>query len=411
MIGTKYKQTEVGIIPADWDVTSIENTCNCYAGATPSTSNPNYWAGGNIPWMSSGEVNYRRIYATECHITKLGFDNSSTKWVPKHSVVMALAGQGKTRGMVAINEIELCTNQSLCAIVPQSHLNYLSLYYNLYSRYNELREISGDARSGLNLFLIKNIHIPLPSSEEQKCIAQSLSDMDALLVSLDKLIAKKKAIKQGSMQQLLIGKQRLKGYDKPWVSFRIEELFDLGNGYTPSKEVASYWNNGTIPWFRMEDIRTNGRILKDSIQHITKKAVKGGGLFPAGSFILSTTATIGEHALLIADSLANQQFTFLNRKVNRVSDIDQMFFFHYLFIIGDWCRANINDGGLLAVNMTDLKNYECKIPPTLDEQCAIASILTDMDAEITELESKKAKYTAIKQGMMQQLLTGKIRLI
>src|SRR5574344_2685547 len=117
MIGTKYKQTEVGIIPADWDVTSIENTCNCYAGATPSTSNPNYWAGGNIPWMSSGEVNYRRIYATECHITKLGFDNSSTKWVPKHSVVMALAGQGKTRGMVAINEIELCTNQSLCAIV------------------------------------------------------------------------------------------------------------------------------------------------------------------------------------------------------------------------------------------------------------------------------------------------------
>ncbi len=90
---------------------------------------------------------------------------------------------------------------------------------------------------------------------------------------------------------------------------RLKELFELRNGYTPSKAVAEFWDGGTIPWFRMEDIRTNGRILSDSIQHITPEAVKTAGLFDANSFIMATTATIGEHAWLIADSLANQQFT------------------------------------------------------------------------------------------------------
>lgn len=88
-----------------------------------------------------------------------------------------------------------------------------------------------------------------------------------------------------------------------------------------------------------------------------------------------------------------------------------MFFFHYLFIIGDWCRSNINDGGLLAVSMNDLKNYECIIPSTIAEQRAIATILTNMDNEITSLQAKKAKYEQVKQGMMQQLLTGRIRLV
>lgn len=93
------------------------------------------------------------------------------------------------------------------------------------------------------------------------------------------------------------------------------EIFEMRNGYTPSKSNNSFWDNGTIPWFRMEDIRENGRILSDAIQHITPEAVKGKGLFEANTFILATTATIGEHALIIADSLANQRFT--NLKVRK----------------------------------------------------------------------------------------------
>jgi type I restriction enzyme, S subunit len=405
MIETKFKQTDIGKIPNDWSVQSlgeIGEVKMCRRIFKEQTLSV-----GDIPFYKIGTFGKE----PDAFISRQLFENYRNLYPYPVIGTPLLSAAGTIGRVVRYNgEDSYFQDSNIIWLEHDSSIvsnEYLCYCYKTISWLTE----TGAAISRLYNSNLLATKIAVPSRNEQIRIANALSDVDALLVSLDKLIAKKKAIKQGSMQQLLIGKQRLKGYDKPWVSFRIEELFDLGNGYTPSKEVASYWNNGTIPWFRMEDIRTNGRILKDSIQHITKKAVKGGGLFPAGSFILSTTATIGEHALLIADSLANQRFTFLNRKVNRVSDIDQMFFFHYLFIIGDWCRANINDGGLLAVNMTDLKNYECKIPPTLDEQCAIASILTDMDAEITELESKKAKYTAIKQGMMQQLLTGKIRLI
>ena len=193
-----------------------------------------------------------------------------------------------------------------------------------------------------------------------------------------------------------------------WEVKNIDELFDLGNGYTPSKANPNYWTNGTIPWFRMEDIRANGRILKDSIQHITPEAVKGG-LFPANSIIMSTTATIGEHALLIVDSLANQRFTFLNRKVNRVDDIDIMYFFHYCYVLGEWCRANINAGGLMAVNIQDLKLHGIPLPP-LPEQRRIASALSNIDDLISNLDTLIEKKRNIKQGTMQQLLTGKTRL-
>ena len=194
-----------------------------------------------------------------------------------------------------------------------------------------------------------------------------------------------------------------------WEVKRLDSICEFRNGYTPSKAVNRFWENGTIPWFRMEDIRTNGRILSDAIQHINEEAVKGN-LCPAGSIIMSTTATIGEHALLIVDSLANQQFTNLIIRKSLTHAVDTMWFYHYCFVLGEWCRNNINEGGLAAVNMEDFSNVIIPLP-SFDEQKAIASVLSSMDDEISALEAKKAKYEQIKQGMMQQLLTGKIRLV
>ena len=183
-------------------------------------------------------------------------------------------------------------------------------------------------------------------------------------------------------------------------------MFTFGNGYTPSKAEPAYWENGTIPWFRMEDIRANGHILKDSIQHISQKAVNGRGLFPAGSYILSTTATLGEYALLIADSLANQRFTFLVKKVNRADDIDEIFFLYQLAAIGDWCRKSANAGGLLAVNMIDLKNYEFSLPPAKDQR-HIARSLSSIETHISALQALIAKYEAIKKATVNLLLKPK----
>ncbi|MFP6217764.1 restriction endonuclease subunit S [Helicobacter pylori] len=180
------------------------------------------------------------------------------------------------------------------------------------------------------------------------------------------------------------------------VEFKtLEEVFEIRNGYTPSKNNPEFWENGTIPWFRMEDIRENGRILKDSIQHITPKALKGKKLFPKNSIIISTTATIGEHALLIVDSLANQRFTFLSKKANCDLALDMKFFFYQCFLLGEWCKNNINVSGFASVDMTAFKKYKFPIPP-LEIQQEIVKILdafTELNTELnTELKARKKQY-------------------
>ncbi len=180
------------------------------------------------------------------------------------------------------------------------------------------------------------------------------------------------------------------------VEFKtLEEVFEIKNGYTPSKNNPEFWKNGTIPWFRMEDLRENGRILKDSIQHITPKALKGKKLFPKNSIIISTTATIGEHALLIVDSLANQRFTFLSKKANCDLALDMKFFFYQCFLLGEWCKNNINVSGFASVDMTAFKKYEFPIPP-LEIQQEIVKILdafTELNTELnTELKARKKQY-------------------
>ncbi|WQX04215.1 restriction endonuclease subunit S [Helicobacter pylori] len=176
------------------------------------------------------------------------------------------------------------------------------------------------------------------------------------------------------------------------VEFKtLEEVFEIRNGYTPSKNNPEFWKNGTIPWFRMEDIRENGRILKDSIQHITPKALKGKKLFPKNSIIISTTATIGEHALLIVDSLANQQFTFLSKKANCNLALDMKFFFYQCFLLGEWCKKNTNVSGFASVDMTAFKKYKFPIPP-LEIQQEIVKILDAFTELNTELNARKKQY-------------------
>ena len=179
-------------------------------------------------------------------------------------------------------------------------------------------------------------------------------------------------------------------------TIRLNELCDIKNGYTPSKSVYEYWNGDTIvPWFRMEDIRANGHILNDSIQHVTKDAVKNGKLFPKNSIILATTATIGEHALITADSLANQQFTYLTIREPLRQLMDVKFFYYYMYVVDEWCKKNVNVSGFASVNMDGLKKLEIPLPP-LKIQQEIVKILdkfTELQAELqAELELRSKQY-------------------
>lgn len=180
------------------------------------------------------------------------------------------------------------------------------------------------------------------------------------------------------------------------VEFRtMEEVFEIRNGYTPSKNNPDFWEGGTIPWFRMEDIRQNGRILSDAIQHITPAAIKGKGLFPANSIIIATTATIGEHALVIADSLANQQFTNLTVRKSLSACLLPKFVFYYMFVIDEWCKKNVNAGNFASVDMKRFKKLEFPLPP-IEVQTEIVHILdklTSLEAELeADLDCRKRQY-------------------
>lgn len=166
---------------------ALGDVCILVTGATPSRTNHSYWDGGTIPWMNSGEVNLRRVFKTEEKITEDGYNHASTTIVPKHSIVMALAGQGKTRGKVAITEIELCTNQSLCSIICGEKINYKYLFHYLDSKYENLRSISnGDGtRGGLSLRILSPYKIPVPTLDMQEKIVYALDNFDTVCNDLN----------------------------------------------------------------------------------------------------------------------------------------------------------------------------------------------------------------------------------
>jgi type I restriction enzyme S subunit len=208
---SEFKESEIGRIPEGWEVVKVGSICNLTAGGTPLTSEESYWNPKEIPWLSSGEVNKKKVFYTDNMISQIGLDNSSAKLLPKHSILIALAGQGKTRGTVAISEMELCTNQSVAAILPSKKVVPYFLYHNLDSRYEELRNMStgSGGRGGLNLAILKSVVIALPPIEEQNQIAEILSTTDEKLESLRTKKEAFETLKKGLMQKLLSGELRV----------------------------------------------------------------------------------------------------------------------------------------------------------------------------------------------------------
>lgn len=201
-------------------------------------------------------------------------------------------------------------------------------------------------------------------------------------------------------------KIRFKGFEGEWNSPSIEKVFEVRNGYTPSKSVESYWIGGTIPWFRMEDIRASGGFLEDSIQHITPKAVKNNGLFEKNSIIMATTATIGVHAQLIADSLANQRFTNFSIRKSLREGIIAKYVYYAFFGIDEWAVKNTNSGGLLSVNMPFLLKHPFFVP-SLPEQRALASYFTSLDAQIAASTSRLSSLKQIKAASLLNMFPQK----
>lgn len=389
-IKPNYKKTDIGIIPDDWEVKKIRKFTNATSGGTPSTFISEYW-NGDIRWMNSGEVHLKKVYEVEGRITESGLKNSSTKLIPKKCVLIGLAGQGKTRGTVAINHVELCVNQSIGAILPNKSFIPEYLYYNLDSRYNELRILSSGegGRGGLNLTIIRNIQIPLPPTvEEQSAIAQVLSDIDELIIQLDKLIEKKNNIKQGTIQELLIEKRRLPGFNEEWEVKKFTEIFKNIPTKNFQIKTSKYQDFGSYPVIDQGKQKIVGYSdLTEKVFSCPEKGVIIFGDHTREIKFVDFNFVIGADGTQILITLSNNSPKFFYYQLKTKNIPETGYNRHYKFL-----------------------KEMLLMRPKPEEQTAIDKVLSDMDAEINELEKKRDKYLMIKKGIMQKLLTGEIRL-
>jgi type I restriction enzyme S subunit len=183
----------------------------------------------------------------------------------------------------------------------------------------------------------------------------------------------------------------------------LKEVFDTRNGYTPSTSNETFWEGGNIPWFKMEDLRNNGGILNDSYLHITEKAIKGKGLFKANSILLATSATIGEHALIEVEHLSNQRFTNFYPKKEYEQIINMRYAYYYMFIIDEWCKQHVNQGGFASVDMSGLYKHPFPIP-SISEQERIVDILDTFTSAIDNLKQQIAQRRKQYEYYRDQLL-------
>lgn len=296
---------------------------------------------------------------------------------------IVVAGSGAYAGYVSYWTIPVFLSDSF-SVQPDNRLVVKFVYYFLKNIQQKIFATKkGSGVPHVHGSSIAKFEIPLPPIEVQTEIVRILDKFTSLEAELEaELDCRKRQYEY--YRDKLLSFENVGGQEVEWK--KMSEVFDMRNGYTPSKAKAEYWEGGTIPWFRMEDIRENGRILSDSIQHITMEGVKKGKLFPTNSFILATTATIGEHALVIVDSLANQQFTNLTVRKSLSDRLLVRFVFHYMFIVDEWCKKNINVSGFASVDMNKFKKLEFPIP-SLEEQHSIVSILDRFESLTTSLQS------------------------
>jgi type I restriction enzyme S subunit len=265
----------------------------------------------------------------------------------------------------------------------------------------------------INLGILKCTPVQRPPLCEQEAIAGALNDADALVESLEQLIAKKRYIKQGTMQELLTGKKRLPGFSGERHMKPLAELGTWKGGMTPSMQNPSYWAGGTVPWVSSGDVKSV--LLTATASLITDEAVKHGKttLLPPKSIVIVTRSGILRKYLPVAMNVVAMA---INQDIKALipnDGYDALYLLHLLIGHGNQILASCLKAGTTveSVEFSWLKGFIVPIPPTFAEQVAIAAVLSDMDAEIAALEAKLAKAREIKQGMMYNLLTGRIRLV
>lgn len=383
-----YKITEVGVVPREWEVRSIAEIAPLQRGF-------------DLPSAQVAEGPYPVVY--------------SNGVMGAHKVAMAygpgvVTGRSGTIGKVHYIEVDYWPhNTSLW--VTRFNGNDPGYIFFLFQHVGFARFASGSGVPTLNRNDAHAFRIAIPPTHaEQSAIATTLRDTDALIESLEQLITKKRQIKQGAMQELLTGKRRLPGFTGEWEVRRLGEIVDIRGGGTPSTTQPQFWD-GDIFWCTPTDITgLNGfKYLTDTSRKISSQGLKSSSaeMIPANSIVMTSRATIGECAINTVPVSTNQGF----KNFISLGYVDVEFLYYLLLTQRQGFISLCGGSTFLEIGKTQLAVFEVTLPATKTEQTAIAAILSGMDAELTVLDAKLAKVRTIKQGMMHELLTGRIRLV
>ena len=408
-----YKQTEVGVIPNDWELNKLGEIAEVATGNTPPTKDQSNY-GSDYFFVSPADLGKGKyITNTEKKLSKKGFKIS--RKFPANSILFTCIGS--TIGKAGIASKGLTSNQQINAIFPDDSFCTDYLFYALNLLSPRIKSLAGEqAVPIINKSEFEETLIPFPPTKaEQTAIAAALSDVDVLISSLEKLIAKKRNIKQGAMQELLTGKKRLPGFSGKW---EVKKLGEIGITYGGlSGKSKQDFENGEYPYIPFLNIMNNPVIDTSYFDYVNigsdekqNEALQGDLFFNGSS---ETPEEVGMCSVLQEDipNLYLNSFCF-GFRLHKVLKTDGLYLSYYF---------RSNEGRKLFYSLAQgatrynlSKNNFLKMEisyPNPEEQTAIAQILSDMDAEIEQLEQKLAKYRMIKQGMMQELLTGKTRLV
>jgi type I restriction enzyme S subunit len=398
-----YKHTEIGVFPEDWAVSNLKTISALISkGSTPTTYGHN--------WVSDGVVFLR----SEC-VTGNGLDLSQSMFISEGAHTMLRRSEtcdgdllmtitGNVGRVVRVMNIGRANLNQHIARIRVNKENVDSVYVLQYLSQPKVRRMfesitTGQAYPQISLRQVREAKLPLPKPAEQKAIADALSDVDSLIDSLEALIAKTCDIKTGTMQELLTGRTRLPGFTGEWSSIRLGDFAKIIMGQSP--ESRHYNLNGLgLPLIQGNgDIKDRRTIQRVWTVETTKKAT-------LGDVILTVRAPVGAAAIASDDVC-------LGRGVCAVRPIagKPSFLLHMLVFKEPYWRALEQGSTFTAANSRQIANFVIDAPRELEEQGSIGALISDMDLEIEALEKRLAKTRDLKQGMAQELLTGRTRLV
>jgi len=407
-VGVKsgYQRTQVGVIPTEWRVRRLGELGKIVRGGSPRPAgDPRYFGGHFIPWLTVAaltNIPEHQLLVTETAsgLTEEGSKRSRT--LSDGTVI--IANSGATLGVAKLLGVTCCANDGIAAIADQREGDRAFVCHYINTRTQHLREViaTGNGQPNLNTALIREIPIPFPPLQEQRAVSATLSDVNALLTALDRLIAKKRDLKQAAMQQLLTGQTRLPGFQGEWESTTFGQIAQ------PRRDRVDPRSTGVQDFcVELEHIASTGGGLLGHTSAGAQASMKS--VFSAGDVLFGKLrAYLRKYWLATRPGVCSTEIWVLAPKGQTITTE----FLFQLVKTDDFIKTASNAYGthMPRSDWSIVKNFEFALPP-VPEQRAIAAVLTDMDAELAALEARRDKTRALKHGMMQELLTGRTRLV